>query len=177
MHAKPSFPVAAAAVFLCALCAGIPAFAQITAPPQPQVGTNVASAPVGQTAPAITTPHPVQTQTPFQVTVSININNFVYTNVTIPSGKRLVIQYVNLSGDTEPTSGTQPFALLYSTVNGTGVLYYFSPTQSSTASTQWYLGQSPTIYADTLAVGPAYAGDTPSVMDFGVTISGYLIDR
>src|SRR5258708_16200270 len=31
---------------------------------------------------------------PFQATVSVNSNNFVFTPVSIPSGKRLVVQYL-----------------------------------------------------------------------------------
>lgn len=177
MNAKPSFPVAAAVALLCALCASVPAFAQITAPPRPAVGTNAASNSVGQTAPTLT-PLPLMTQTPFQVTVPINVNNFVYTPVTIPSGKRLVIAYVSLSGAAAGSGGgVQPIAILAATVNGTQALYYFSPTPSSTVADQYYLAQNTTIYADALEVAPAFAGYSPSLLVFDVVISGYLVEN
>lgn len=113
-----------------------------------------------------------------QVTVQININNFVYTPITIPSGKRLVVQSVNLSG-AATTSGAyiQPIVVLASKL-GTGSFNYsyFGPNPSVVDPTQFYASYPTTIYADTLVVGPAFAGYTPTFLAFNVVINGYLVD-
>jgi hypothetical protein len=114
----------------------------------------------------------------FEVTVPVNINNFVYTPVTIPAGKRLVVQNVTLSGAAQ-TAGAyiQPVIILSSTINsGTANLYYFGPNPSATAPGQYYADMPTTIYADTLEVGPAFAGYTPTFLSFNVVITGYLVD-
>jgi hypothetical protein len=114
---------------------------------------------------------------PFQVTVPVNINNFTWTPVSIPSGKRLVIDYVSISGAAQ-TSGAyvQPLILLSSSVAGSAAAsYYIAPQQSGTAPGQYYHSEKPTIYADSLNVSPAYAGYTPSFMSFSVVISGHLV--
>jgi hypothetical protein len=114
---------------------------------------------------------------PFQATVPININNFNFTPVSIPSGKRLVIDYVSMSGAAQ-TSGAdvQPIIILSSSVAGSSnALYYIAPQQSTTVPGQYYHTQPATIYADSLSVGPAFAGFTPTFMSFNVVISGHLI--
>ena len=114
---------------------------------------------------------------PFQVTVPINVNNFVYTNVPIPSGKRLVIDYVSLSG-AAGTAGAyiQPVILLSSSVaGGPASTYYFGPNPSATTPGQYYASNQAAIYSDSLAVGPAYAGYAPTYLVFNVVISGHLI--
>jgi hypothetical protein len=114
---------------------------------------------------------------PFQATVPININNFTYTSVPIPAGKRLVIDYVSLSGAAQ-TSGAyvQPIIILNSAVAGSSsALYYLGPNPSTTTPGQYYLAQPMTVYADSLQVSPAFAGYTPSFMAFNVVISGHLI--
>jgi len=114
---------------------------------------------------------------PFQVTVPININNFTFTPVSIPAGKRLVIDYISMSGAAQ-TAGTdlQPIIILSSSVAGGSTnLYYIAPQQSGTVPGQYYHTEQATIYADTLNVSPAFAGFTPSFMAFNVVISGHLI--
>jgi hypothetical protein len=114
----------------------------------------------------------------FEVTETVNINNFTFTSVAIPAGKRLVIQNVSLSGAAQ-TSGSyvQPIVILSSTLNsGASNLRYFAPNPSVTAPGQYYADVQTTLYADTLQVSPAFAGYTPSFMSFNVVITGYLVD-
>jgi len=114
----------------------------------------------------------------FQVTVQVNVNNFNYTSVTIPAGQRLVIQNVSLSGAAQ-TSGAylQPIVILSSTLGAEPAnLRYFAPRPSATDPTQYYDDFSTTLYADTLAVGPAFAGYSPTFLAFNVVITGYLVD-
>lgn len=114
----------------------------------------------------------------FQVTVEVNVNNFVFTPVSIPSGKRLVVQSVNLSGAAQTTGPyVQPIVVLASELGTAGYNYnYFGPNVSTVDPTQFYASYPTTIYADTLSVGPAFAGYTPSFMAFNVVINGYLVD-
>jgi hypothetical protein len=114
----------------------------------------------------------------FEVTVTVNINNFTYTSVAIPAGKRLVVQDVSLSGAAE-TDGpyVQPIIILSSVINsGTANLHYFGPNPSFTDPGQYYADMQTTIYADSLEVGPAFAGYTPTFLSFNVVITGYLVD-
>jgi hypothetical protein len=114
---------------------------------------------------------------PFQATVPININNFTYTPVTIPTGKRLVVDYIAMSGAAQ-TSGAdiQPIILLSSSVAGNpSALYYIAPQQSGTVPGQYYHTEQATIFADSLSVSPAFAGYSPTFMAFNVVISGHLI--
>ena len=115
---------------------------------------------------------------PFQVTVPININNFNFTPVTIPTGKRLVIDYISMSGAAQ-TAGTdvQPIIIFSSSVAGNpSALYYVAPPQNTNVPGQYYYTEKPTIYADSLSVSPAFSGFTPTFMSFNVVISGHLIN-
>ncbi|HUP02857.1 MAG TPA: hypothetical protein VMU19_02630 [Bryobacteraceae bacterium] len=117
---------------------------------------------------------------PFQTTVTVNaISNFNYTSVSIPSGQRLVVDYVSMSGAATSASGNiQPIIILSSTVGGgPSTLYYFAPQANSLVSGQFYSGQNTTIFADTLQVGPAFAGYSPNFLTFNVVISGHLISN
>jgi hypothetical protein len=114
---------------------------------------------------------------PFQVTVPVNINNFTFTPVPIPSGKRLVIDYISLEGAAQ-TAGAyvQPIVILSSTVAGSpAASYYLQPSQSSVAPGQYYSNGPATIYADSLSVSPAFSGYTPTFLSFNVVISGHLV--
>jgi hypothetical protein len=115
---------------------------------------------------------------PFVTTVTVNpVTNFNYTLVPLPAGMRLVIDYVSLSGAAESTSGAiQPIVILNTQLNGgTNNLFYFAPPQNAQLPTQFYSSEKTVIYADTLYVGPAFAGFTPSFDTFNVVISGHLI--
>lgn len=114
----------------------------------------------------------------FSVTVEVNVNNFTNTAVTIPAGKRLVVQNVSLSGAAQ-TEGAyvQPIVILSATLGtGTANLNYFGPNPSATVPGQYYASVPTTIYADKLEVGPAFSGFTPTFMVFNVVITGYLVD-
>jgi hypothetical protein len=114
----------------------------------------------------------------FQVTVAININNFNYTPVAIPAGKRLVIQNVSLSGAAQ-TGGAyvQPIIILNSTLgSGAPNLRYFAPSQSTTVPGQYYSDFQTTVYADKLEAGPAFSGFTPTFLSFNLVITGYLVE-
>lgn len=114
---------------------------------------------------------------PFQASVSINVNNFVFTNVPIPAGKRLIVEYVTIAGTAAGSGGgVQPIALLNASVAGNpSVDYYFAWTQSPIIPQQFYTNAQTKIYADSLAVGPAYSGSLPAFMAATVSISGHLI--
>jgi hypothetical protein len=114
----------------------------------------------------------------FEVTVGINVNNFVFTPVAIPKGKRLVVQNVSLSGAAQ-TDGAyvQPIVILSSTLGtAASVLHYYAPNPSVTTPGQFYASVPTTVYADTLNVSPAFAGYTPTFLAFNVVITGYLVD-
>jgi hypothetical protein len=113
----------------------------------------------------------------FQVTVPININNFNFTAVTIPTGKRLVIQNVSLSGAAQ-TSGAdvQPIVIFSTTLGSEAAnLRYFAPLEDPQVAGQYYQDFETTMYADTLEVSPAFSGYTPTFMSFNVVITGYLV--
>jgi hypothetical protein len=113
----------------------------------------------------------------FQVTVPINIDNFNYTTVTIPTGKRLVVQNVSVSGAAQTTGAdVQPIIILAATI-GTNpqVLRYYAPLEDPQVPGQYYHDYETTMYADALEVSPAFSGYTPSFMAFNVVITGYLV--
>ena len=121
---------------------------------------------------------------PFATTVSLNaVTNFNYTQVPIPTGQRLVIDYVSISGAAQSVVNNtvepiQPIIILNTSVaGGPANLYYLAPPQNNQLSTQFYMAQPTTIYADTLEVGPAFAGFTPTFDVFNVVISGHLISN
>lgn len=114
----------------------------------------------------------------FQVTVPVNVNNFTVTPVTIPAGKRLVVQDVSFDGAAQ-TAGPYvvPIIVLTTTIGGGAQNNrYFAPTPYPTDPTQFYSDMTTVLYADTLGVSPAFAGYTPTFMSFNVVITGYLVD-
>ncbi len=114
---------------------------------------------------------------PFQVTMTVNVNNFVYTPVPIPAGQRLVIDYVSISGAAQSSGGpVQPIALLAASVAGNPTaVFYIAPTPAATLPTQFYHSEPTAIYADSLEVGPAFSGYSPSFLVLNIVISGHLI--
>jgi hypothetical protein len=113
----------------------------------------------------------------FQVTVPININNFNYTPVTIPTGYRLVIEDVSLSGAAQTTGAyVQPIIILSTTLGANSAnLRYFAPLEDPQVAGQYYADYLTKMYADTLSVSPAFASFTPSFMSLNVVITGYLV--
>jgi len=115
---------------------------------------------------------------PFQTTVSLNLStSTLFVSVPIPPGKRLVIDYVSVSGAAASNSGAiQPVIILESAVAGSpSVNYYLSQNQSPLVTTQFQSAAPMTIYSDSLAVAFGYSGFTPSFAVFNVSISGHLI--
>lgn len=114
--------------------------------------------------------------TPFQTTVPVNINNFNWTTVAIPAGFRLTVQSISISGEAQaPGEYVQPIVILNASLNGgASNLYYYAPPVSTVDPTQYYLNQQTTVYADSLLIGPAFAGYDPFSLSFNVAISGYL---
>ena len=157
------------------------ALAQITEPPRPRAALAkpavIAVTPKAAVAAANVKDVDQPARAPFQATVELNINNFTYTAVPIPAGQRLVIEYVSISGAAQSGSGPiQPIALLSTTVAGNAAAtFYIAPPSNSLLPTQFYHAEPTAIYADTLEVGPAFAGYTPSFMVLNVVISGHLI--
>lgn len=133
--------------------------------------------------PGVFTPQPAAAQdnpVPFVTTVTVNpVSNFNYTTVAIPAGMRLVIDYVSISGAAQTAHGAiQPIVILNTTVAGNGGqnLFYFAPQNTSFwLPTQFYMTQKTTIFADTLLVGPAFAGFSPTFDILSVVISGHLV--
>jgi len=115
---------------------------------------------------------------PFQTTVSLNYStSTLFASVPIPSGKRLVIDYVSVNGAAASNSGPiQPVIILESAVAGSpAVSYYLTQTQSPLVTTQFHSAAPMTIYSDTLAVAFGFSGYTPSFAVFNVSISGHLV--
>jgi hypothetical protein len=110
--------------------------------------------------------------------VTVNVTNFTNVPVTIPKGKRLVVQNVSLAGAAQTTGAyVQPYVVLYSSINSaTSIPRYFGPNPSVTTPGQYTANVPTTIYADSLSVGPAFAGYTPTFLEFNVVITGYLVD-
>ena len=161
------------------VAASLGAIAQIVEPPRPAqlaTGASLATTTVTPKA-AIVKDIDLAARAPFQATVTLDFNNFVYSPVPIPAGQRLVVEYVSISGAAQSNSGpVQPIVLLSSSVAGNpGATFYMGPTPAATLPTQYYHGQPTTIYADSLQVGPGYAGYTPSYMIMNVVVSGHLI--
>lgn len=141
------------------------------------VGKFYAKPVMAQVRAALTQDVDQPARAPFQASITVNVNNFTSSSVTIPAGKRLVIDYISLNGAAQ-TSGAyiQPIVVVTSGVAGNpNVSYYFGPNQSTTDAGQYYASYPTTIYADTLSVSPAFAGYTPTFDTFVVNISGHLI--
>ncbi len=115
---------------------------------------------------------------PFQRNIIVNLNDFSYQNIPIPTGKRLVLEYVSVSGGAASTQGgVQPIILINSSVAGSPQMnFYLDMTQSVTAPMQFYKSEVVKIYADTLAIGFGYSGYTPYQLAAQVQISGHLVD-
>jgi hypothetical protein len=97
------------------------------------------------------------------------------SEVAIPAGYRLVVEYINAVTLDVSTTFFQPLIFLYS-IQGTNPLvgYEFFPGATPVASEDT-LNQQLTIYADKLTVSLGYSGSPPSSAYEQVTISGHLI--
>ena len=111
----------------------------------------------------------------YDLTVGFNAQT-----VTIPSGKRLVIDFVQINGVVQSTDGpVQPSVILQSSLNGgNSANFYLQPGPSPVnipGENQLFLAQPVKIYADSLSVSGAFAGYSPSFYSLGVRISGHLV--
>ena len=113
-----------------------------------------------------------------QLTLQLSGGNLPFQAVSIPAGKRLVVEFVTLSGAAASAGGPiQPIVLLESALNTGGAAnYYLKPDPSSLTPEQFYRSEPVKVYADTLAVGLGYAGFAPLFLGFNVAISGHLVD-
>lgn len=111
----------------------------------------------------------------FQVNLTLGLAS---QPITIPVGKRLVIDFIAVSGTTASPSGPiQPIVILASGLkNGSTAGYYVKLDPSTVMPTQYYRSERILVYADTLTVSSAYSGFAPSFFVFNVALSGHLID-
>jgi hypothetical protein len=112
---------------------------------------------------------------PFEVQVNLSLSGVSGTGVTIPAGKRLVIDHIsaNLSG---PSAGTQPYIVMFTTAAGSGsVSTQLAIPQSPLALQQFDYSAPETLYADTLFVSLAFAGSAPPFLTGNVSIHGHLV--
>jgi len=113
---------------------------------------------------------------PFQATVNLTLNNFNFTPVTIPPGKRLVIDQVSYNGAAQTAgSSIQPLILLQSSVAGGPAATYYLSSTALTDQGQYYAVTPMTVYSDSLQVGWGFSGFTPTFFNFNVNISGHLV--
>lgn len=123
----------------------------------------------------------------FQATVQLDVNGItgpLSAQIPIPSGQRLVIEFVEANGTAAAAGGgVQPEVILFSTLNpvvggqsSPTVSYNFYLDQSLTVPTQFKVASPVKIYADQLSVGIGYAGFQPTYLQYGVSISGYLVN-
>lgn len=114
---------------------------------------------------------------PFQYTVSQSLSNFSYTSVPIPAGKRLIVDFIAVSGAAiSPDGPIQAITLLQAGQTGNpAATYYFKLDPSTTTPTQVFYSGPTKIYADTLSIGMGFSGFSPSTLNVNTVISGHLI--
>lgn len=113
---------------------------------------------------------------PFQASVELTLQH-PYVVVSIPAGKRLIVDHIAMNGDvTTPSGAIQTYVVVGPTLNaqqGTNTVNYIYPcTASLVVSGRITATQQVTLYADSLAVSYGYAGTTPNYIDQDVSISG-----
>jgi hypothetical protein len=112
----------------------------------------------------------------FQTTLILSLSGVSGTGLSIPAGKRLVVDFVTFAGS-GPSAGTQPYLEIFAQ-QGTGpsVGYQLRPIQSSIIIQQFDLAQPVQICGDNVFVSLAFAGNTPPFLTANVSISGHLIN-
>jgi hypothetical protein len=113
---------------------------------------------------------------PFQAQISLSASS-PSAIVTVPEGKRLIIEEINVAGAATSTSGPiQPIVLAYTTVAGFPQQdFYYGISQSTTVGGQYYSDFPVKLYADSLEFGLGFSGFSPTYLGMYVTISGHLI--
>jgi len=97
-------------------------------------------------------------------------------NFTVPAGKVLVIEYVQMISIENGGSGTAFYELI-TTAGGLDIPYYFAPTALINGNNR--IGEHLTrIYADpgSTVTFIGYENNTSGTVNFGVTFSGYLVN-
>jgi hypothetical protein len=113
----------------------------------------------------------------FETSINLNLTSPT-ANVTIPAGKRLVIEYVTCEASAfSPTGQVAPSFRLTVGLSGTGGEYNFIPQGNTDVSASpIFFGSYPVrIYADTLSLNAAYRGFVPTQLNLNVSIAGYLV--
>ena len=112
----------------------------------------------------------------FQTQLNLSLAGTSGQGLNIPAGKRLVIDYVAVAGS-GPSTGTQPYVVIFTTVNGgPSVSYQLTLTQSTLAQQQFQDSEKVQIAGDTAFVSLAFAGNNPFFLNAAVSVSGHLID-
>ena len=100
--------------------------------------------------------------------------------VAIPSGQRLVIEYITIFGFASSSAGpTQPVIQLQSHLTGgTSATYFFEPGPNPVNDPTGrgvYLAQPVKVYADTLNMDLGFTDNSPFLYQMNVAISGHLV--
>jgi hypothetical protein len=113
----------------------------------------------------------------FQATFTMN-GGLAGGSVSIPAGKRLVVDFVEAHGTAFSTGGPiQPTVVLSSNLTGSPSINYYLPLQVETNGiNQFTETQKVAVYSDYLAVNMGYSGYAPSSFVFVVNVSGHFID-
>jgi len=114
----------------------------------------------------------------FQATFAIN-SNLTGGSVTIPAGKRLVVDFVEAHGAGTGTGGPiQPIVVLSSALTNNPSMNYYFPMQIVTNGVNQFTDtQKVAVYADSFAVNMGYSGfGPPNSFTFVVNVSGHFID-
>lgn len=132
---------------------------------------------MAQTRPALVQDTDQAARAPFQVALHFDLYTvFDRIKVSIPSGYRLVVDYVTIGGVAKTSRDfTQPLLYLSSSIAGAAFENYLIAPQQAGSSQYYYRTEKPIIYADSLYVSPSYDGDSPSTMTLDVVLSGHLV--
>lgn len=132
---------------------------------------------MAQARPALVQDTDEAARAPFLVDVEMDQNSDSFLPVSIPSGFRLVVDFVSIAGSQQAARPSHPTILITASVNGkTPVEYLFLPQQLSDVAGFYYDQKKVAIYADKLTVGPGWVGpNRPTSQFFRVSISGHLV--
>jgi hypothetical protein len=111
---------------------------------------------------------------PFQASVSLSLQT-PYVNVSIPAGKRLIVEHVNVTAYVQSSGVIVPSVVAGVTQAGSAPTNFIYTLNTSPLGTQYALAQQVTLYADALSLSYGYAGTTPNDISMAVSISGHLI--
>ncbi len=113
---------------------------------------------------------------PFQATLDLNISGNLVSSVTIPAGKRLIVDNINIAGDAASNTGPiQPIILAYVGQAGWPQVNFYYGVAGSAVGGQFYSNFPVTLYADTLQFGLGFSGYSPAYLGMIINVSGHLI--